>query len=362
VRRTVIALGLAATLAGTAHAVVWRADKTEADALALAAPIMFIGRVDRGGLAILIARDWALTAAHVAEPLTSANRIRWGDRDYAIKRVVLHPQGASDPARPRQPPEVDLALIQLAEPVDGVFPLMPNRATDELDQNLVIAGYGDFGPAGAPLTPADGRLRAVENTVTDAGPLRLFLHFDVAPFSLPLEGIGAAGDSGGPAFSRARGWSLFGVSSGADGPPGQYGTVDVYARVSSHIGWIESVAGAFHDIRIIQQANLRSVKIPRGSPVFGRVTLQGVVGVDGKVGDVTVLESNMPQRFEAEVKAALRRFRFEPRVEAGVPVARTVVQTFKLEPPTHSKSKPADDPYRVDDAMVIDLMRDLKPR
>jgi len=244
--RRVVAV-LVAFTTGVASAVVWRADAPKGAELQLAPRLAAVGRVEKGGVATLIAADWALTAGHVAAGLAPGDRIVWGDRPFAIERVIVHPQGRPDPARPRTPPEVDLALVRLVVPVPHAIavPLALNRATDELGQRVVIAGYGDFGPVGAPLAPSDGRLRAVENEVADAGPRRLFLPFDAPPAGLVLEGIGAAGDSGGPAvsFDAHLGAKLVGVSSGADGPPGAYGTVDVYTRVSSHLGWIEQVAG-----------------------------------------------------------------------------------------------------------------------
>jgi hypothetical protein len=241
--RLAAALVAGALVAGTASAVVWRADAPKLAEFELVAKLDAVGRIEKSGVATLIATDWAITAAHVAERLGPGDRIVWKDKAYAIGRVVIHPQGHPDPARPRTPPEVDLALVQLAEPVPATVAtgVMPNRATDEAGKKLAIAGYGDFGPTGSPLAREDGKLRAVENEVADAGPLRLFLPFDAPPAGLPLEGIGAAGDSGGPALIGEGGvaW-VAGVSSGADGPPGAYGTVDVYMRVSSHLEWIDA--------------------------------------------------------------------------------------------------------------------------
>lgn len=326
----ILAFAAFATLPATA--VVWRADATDAQVLALAADFDSVGQVAKGGLATLIAPRWALTAAHVAHPLVPGDLIRFGARDFAIARVVIHPQGAADPEHPRTPPEVDLALLELAEavPADVASPRLPGRAQDELGQVAVIAGFGDHGPQGAPLARADGRLRAVENRVDDAGPLRLFLAFDAAPTrARPLEGIGAAGDSGGPLFIRG---VLAGVSSGADGPPGEYGTTDVYVRVSAHIAWIESVAGAFREIETVWR---KEPSWPRRSlieGIEGWVVVQGVVGVDGKLHDARVVASDGSGLFDDPALRAFKQWRFKPRVLAGVAVEREVSQRldFKL--------------------------------
>jgi hypothetical protein len=225
-------------LAGTAAAVVWRADATEAEALALAARFPAVGRVLPDGTATLIAPTWMLTAAHVAARAKPGDEVELAGRRHRIARVIVHPAG-KEPA-PGTPPEVDLGLLELAQPVEGIAPLAQHRGRAEQGSTLTIVGCGDHAAAGAPRVHQDGRCRAITNRVDDAGPLRLFLRFDAPPAGTPLEGIGVAGDSGGPALIEVGGrWQVAGVSSGADGPPGAYGTVDVYARVSSFVGWLD---------------------------------------------------------------------------------------------------------------------------
>lgn len=334
--RVLFASALATTLfAGTTQAVVWRADAPKGAEFELVPKLDAVGRIEKGGVATLIATDWAITAAHVAERLVAGDRILWKGQPYAIARVVLHPQGKADPARPRTPPEVDLALIRLAEPVPPSVAtgVMPNRATDELGKMLVIAGYGDFGPTGTPLAREDGRLRAVENEVADAGPLRLFLPFDAPPAGLPLEGIGAAGDSGGPAISFGPffGMKLMGVSSGADGPPGAYGTVDVYTRVSSHIAWLEEVAGAFREIEPIKRVEPQFPKKALMNGINGAVIVEATIGVDGVPSEITIVASKPEGVYDDAVKRAFAKWRFSPRVEAGVTVPRKLRQRFDFE-------------------------------
>jgi TonB family protein len=337
--RLAAALVAGALVAGTASAVVWRADAPKLAEFELVAKLDAVGRIEKGGVATLIATDWAITAAHVAERLVPGDRIVWKDKAYAIGRVVIHPQGHPDPARPRTPPEVDLALVQLAEPVPATVAtgVMPNRATDEAGKMLVIAGYGDFGPSGSPLAREDGKLRAVENEVADAGPLRLFLPFDAPPAGLPLEGIGGPGDSGGPAISFGPffGMKLMGVSSGADGPPGQYGTVDVYTRVSSHIAWIEEVAGAFSEIEPVKRVEPDWPRKALIKGTNGVVIIEATIGVDGAPSEVRIVASRPEGVFDASVKNAFSRWRFAPRVEAGVKVVRTLRQRFDFEVERH---------------------------
>jgi hypothetical protein len=240
--RTVAATLAAIALSVTAHAVVWRHDVPAAKALDLGARFPAVGRVRPDGSATLVAPTWVLTAAHVGAIVTPDSTVEFEGRRYPIKRVVIHPQGVADPRRPNQPPEVDLSLIELATPVIGIAPLALHRLSDELHQPHAIVGYGDFGPAGTPLVRVDGARRAVMNKVADAGPYRLFFVFDAPPAGEPLEGMGAPGDSGGPALIEVKGaWEVSGVSSGSRGEPGAYESTDIYVRVSGYLGWIDSL-------------------------------------------------------------------------------------------------------------------------
>ncbi|HEY3381302.1 MAG TPA: trypsin-like serine protease [Vicinamibacterales bacterium] len=231
---------LVVLMSPSAAAIVIRHDKADADALRLGAKFEAVGRVLPDGGCTLIAPTWVATAAHVAASVSPGGRVQFGDRTYAVKRTVIHPDGTG-PAG--QPPEVDLALLELAEPVASVAPIEPYRQRNEMGQSIFIVGYGDFGNPRIGLKRGDGRRRAVTNLVDDAGPRRIFMRFDEPPKGTEFEGVGGPGDSGGPALLGAGGrYYLAGVSSASmDGKPGQYGITDVYTRVSSFVSWIDSI-------------------------------------------------------------------------------------------------------------------------
>jgi protein TonB len=65
----------------------------------------------------------------------------------------------------------------------------------------------------------------------------------------------------------------------------------------------------------------------------GSVDLAFVVGADGKVKDVEVAQSTAPGVFDAEAIAAVKRWRYDPRREDGVPVdyPAKVRLEFKLD-------------------------------
>lgn len=238
--RHLLTVALLATIQMTG--IVIRHDRTDRDALALAAPYSAVCRIAADGACTLIAPRWVATASHVASRLASGSEINFDGEIRRVARVLAHPEGT---AKPGVPPEVDLALVELDRPVEKVRPIEIYRGTRELGQAIVIVGYGDFGVAGGPLTRTDGRRRAVSNVVDDAGPRRLFVSFTSPPDGSAHEGVGSAGDSGGTALLVENGRPyLAGISSASKGKPGAYGLVDVYTRVSTYASWIDSVVGA----------------------------------------------------------------------------------------------------------------------
>ena len=237
------ALAVLCLQAGPLHAVVVRHDKSDAEAVALGRRFAAAGRVMPDGGCTLIAPTWAVTAAHVAARLRPGSLVELEGTPYTVKRAIAHPD-ASGPAG--APPEVDLALLEFTAPVRGIDPVPLYKEHDELGKPAFIVGFGDYGVAGAPFQRTDGKRRAATNVIDDAGPKRIFMTFDAPPSGSALEGVGAPGDSGGPAFLEANG-RLFvaGVSSASmNGKPGTYGVVDVYTRISSYADWIErTIAG-----------------------------------------------------------------------------------------------------------------------
>lgn len=229
--------------AGICSAIIIRQDTPDEKYIELGTKFPAVCSFGTRGDGVLVARRWVLTASHVGRSLKpDRDKARFGDREFGIKRIVQHPEGKPSGNRP---PEVDLALVEVDEDVEGIEPVALYRDRDELGKTITIVGHGDFGNGQTgPSRRTDGTRRAATNVITDAGPRRLFFIFDAPPGGTALEGVAGPGDSGGPAFIEKDGkLHVGGVSvASAEGKPGRYGVTEVYMRVSSYAGWITETA------------------------------------------------------------------------------------------------------------------------
>jgi|CXWL01.1.fsa_nt_gi hypothetical protein len=196
----------------------------------------------------LIAPQWVLTAAHSVEGVDPFSdwRVYIGGRRYDVEKIIITPgrvEGAVDP-------DFDIALLKLAAPVVGISPVPLYRWGNEMGMRAMIVGRGDHGAARYDNRPfrRDANLRRAYNRIEGVFEHSLAFVFDAPPRGDPLEGLGAAGDSGGPAFIEHDGvLFLAGVDStnSADGiETARYGTLGAYTRVSAHRVWIETTIAA----------------------------------------------------------------------------------------------------------------------
>lgn len=208
------------------------------------------------GAATLIAPTWLLTAAHVAQsiPTHVPLSVALAGKRYPLARVILHPgYDAAWMARDEDEEDagssaVDLALVELASPVEQVRPFALYDRADEQGYEVLLLGRGEYGNGLRGARGTDRALRRVTNRVDETDSYWLKLRFDTPPEGTLLEGVCGRGDSGGPAFIQDQhGVWLAGVSSWqqlGDRPFGTYGCVEHYTRVSRFVDWIRAHCNA----------------------------------------------------------------------------------------------------------------------
>ncbi len=204
------------------------------------------------GCATLISSTWLLTAAHVARhiPVDKHPKFEIAGKPYVIAQVILHPEFDSrweDESKGEVPDLVDLAAVELETFVEAVEPFNLYQARDELGQEVLLLGSGEFGNGLEGGLGFDRGLRQATNSIDEVTTYWLKFRFDAPPGGTDLEGVAGRGDSGGPAFIRTdQGLLLAGISSWRetfDQPVGLYGCIENYTRVSSFLPWIRLTCG-----------------------------------------------------------------------------------------------------------------------
>jgi MYXO-CTERM domain-containing protein len=193
-------------------------------------------------LGTLVHASYLLTVAHCVEEMGTSRALIVNGVSHDVAEIILHPEW--DGWR------FDIAFVRFVEPVEGVTPFPIYRDTDELGQVLTLVGRGLHGTGveGERGATDDAILRRATNIVSDTNPQWIEVLFE-APGEdgiTDLEGVGAGGDSGGPAFIETEhGLFIAGLNSWAEGGPGvrigQYGSWDYSTRVSQFVHWIDSV-------------------------------------------------------------------------------------------------------------------------
>lgn len=219
------------------------------------------------GHGVLIAPQWAVTAAHTIRGASDLQHVTINGVSRDVERVVVHagyetlPQALIDQAMASGEAMLivvflassdDIALIKLTQAVTDVVPVELYKDSNEPGQTAKIVGKGATGTGTAghsPNGPNRTGLRRAFNTITSAHDRWLCYVFDEAPKALPLEGTLGNGDSGGPVLLQSGDqWVLAGLGSWkvAQGDvrtarPGRYGQTSCNVRLSHYVEWIDSV-------------------------------------------------------------------------------------------------------------------------
>jgi hypothetical protein len=194
----------------------------------------------------LIHESFLLSVAHCAVDLSRGDSLEVGGAARVVAGVYLHPQWEDRD-------KYDIALVHLGEPVTDVDPVPIYRGSDELGAVVTLVGRGvtATGLDGEAGGHTDGKLRRAKNVVSAVNDQFLEVAFERPGEDgvTELEGVGAAGDSGCPAFLDVDGTRyVAGLNSWGDGGHGvgigQYGALDYQTRVSRYAGWLDEVIGS----------------------------------------------------------------------------------------------------------------------
>ncbi len=236
-------------LPSLANAIIIRHDT--ADELYIKAATTHLHSVGNanGCMATMIAKDWAVTAAHCVDK--HLKRPFWvsqlNQKSPVIKHIIHSKYKPNFPG-------YDIALLQLNWPIESAIPVPLYEQNDETGQLVTFVGNGDFGDGQQGVIARTNKMRAATNIVESVTNKELLFKFDepatlekaTRPLNqnaLMLEGISGPGDSGGPAFIfKGEQKYLAGVSSWQDYHirEGLYGVTEHYARISTSAKWIKS--------------------------------------------------------------------------------------------------------------------------
>nr|WP_295379151.1 trypsin-like serine protease [Pseudoxanthomonas sp.] len=251
----------------TAGAVVIRADVDDAKYRIPASGFPALVDMPGEGHGVLIAPQWAITAAHTLPGNAALKQVAINGVSRDVERVVRHPGYKTLPKELLDQAMAsgeatlivvflassdDIALIKLKQPVTDIAPVALYRQGDEAGRIVSIVGKGATGTGALghdPAGPNRTELRRADNTVTSAYDRWLCYVFDEPPAALPLEGMLGNGDSGGPVLVQVDGRpSLAGLASWkvvqghvVTARPGRYGQTACNVRISHYVGWIEQV-------------------------------------------------------------------------------------------------------------------------
>lgn len=187
------------------------------------------------GTAVAVSDRWLLTAAHIVHDAAEASVSRDG-HEFAVAQISVHPEFVHALMGRH-----DIAVLRSSAPLGiGVYPLLADGSED-IGDDVVVAGYGASGRIDTGYDTVDGRLRAGTNTICRRDRSLWICHG--AAGTSPREMLISPGDSGGPLLVRGR---LAGIHSlvmreGVGSVRSTTGQESGHTRVGDYIDWISEV-------------------------------------------------------------------------------------------------------------------------
>ena len=226
-------------------AIIVRHDRDDSRYIALGSKFPSYCRINLpDGSGVLIAGQWILTAAHVAEEIkVLPHKVQCGEVMRDVEQVFIHPEYRQNGRR-------DIAILKLSAPIKEIQPVAIYTQKDEAKQIATLVGHYLTGTGKTgPDKTLKKEMRGATNRIEKLNEYWLYFTFD-SPDSnavTDLEGVSGPGDSGAPAYITVDG-KLFVAGIGSrsrdvnkDGIEPGYGDEDLYTRVSSVQKWIEEM-------------------------------------------------------------------------------------------------------------------------
>ncbi len=268
-----VALGLWSLSLANSSAIIIRDDLEDSEYVVADSDYpALVDLIERGDcIGTLVHESYLLTVAHCAADLDKGDSLNVNGVNYPVAEIIPHPQWN------QRNDEYDIALVRFSQPVKGVTPLPIYRGGDETGSLITLVGRGvtNTGLEGERRARNDGKLRKCTNIVTSVDDHFIEIRFERPGEDgiTPLEGVGAAGDSGCPAFIEVDGLLyIAGLNSWGEGPRGvrvgQYGAFDYQTRVSRYLEWLDSVVdfpGPPAPETTLQILNVSATRLASGS-------------------------------------------------------------------------------------------------